>query len=566
MSADAELLLKFQSEPSNAIFKEIVHRHGPMVLYTCLRRLGNMHDAEDGAQETFAILARKATEITGSLSGWLHGVAVQTASQMVRTRVRRARREKELATMTRSSGMSPSEESDWKEEIDSALVELPDDLREAVILRYLEGLKHEEVANRTGCPVSTTAWRSDQGLNRLRSIMARRGVMLSVGSLAALLLLEAEAMAATTSAVLATMSAAAGKGTISGGSTTGVLAKLGSLKAAGIAVTTVAVAGIAASVAVWSGSANPSVPNKGVVISQPAAILETGKAGARGHTFVLTDDLLATGNSDNTIDVWEVSKARQVFRLGGNPDDCAIALAGFPKDSILATAASSGVVKLWNLQTREEVATLPSQPRPILVNSLAFSADGKLLASGIWNDAIMVYDVAARKERYTIRGEHGDGVMTVRFAPDGKLLFAGSWNGIITVRDAESGKSLQKLTAHAAGGWIGLAVSPQGVLASGGNDSQVKIWSWADGKVQRSMQGHTAPVFSVCWSPDGKLLASGSKDGTAKLWNAADGRLLATYICEDQGLDVQFTADGKSLVTGGWNTPLKVWTVVLTDS
>ncbi|MGG7380199.1 RNA polymerase sigma factor, partial [Escherichia coli] len=75
-------------------------------LYTCLRRLGNMHDAEDGAQETFAVLARKAAEIKGSLSGWLHSVAVQTANQMVRTRVRRVRREKELATMNRQRDAS----------------------------------------------------------------------------------------------------------------------------------------------------------------------------------------------------------------------------------------------------------------------------------------------------------------------------------------------------------------------------------------------------------------------------------------------------------------------------
>src|SRR5262249_685335 len=157
------------------------------------------------------------------------------------TRVRRVRREKELATMNRRGGFSPSEETDWKEEIDTALVELPDDLREAVILRYLEGLKHEEVATRTGCPVSTTAWRPDQGLNRLRSIMARRGVMLSVGSLTALLLHEAEAMAATSSAAVAALSAsAAGSGTVSGASTTGLLGKLVAFKALlGIAATTV---------------------------------------------------------------------------------------------------------------------------------------------------------------------------------------------------------------------------------------------------------------------------------------------------------------------------------------
>src|SRR5262249_39643719 len=175
MASDAELLLNYQADRSNGNFNPIVQRHGPMVLYTCLRRLGNMHDAEDAAQETFAVLSRKAGEITGSLSGWLHAVALHTANQIVRTRVRPVRREKELATMKRNIAIADVAESDWKEEIDAAMVELPDDLREAVILRYLEGLKHEEVASRTGCPVSTTAWRSDQGLNRLRSILARRG-------------------------------------------------------------------------------------------------------------------------------------------------------------------------------------------------------------------------------------------------------------------------------------------------------------------------------------------------------------------------------------------------------
>src|SRR5262249_5472986 len=154
------------------------------------------------------------------------------------------------------------------------------------ILRYLEGLKHEEVARRTGCPVSTTAWRSDQGLNRLRAILGRRGVVLSVGALAALLLHEAEVMAATSRAALAAVSAAAGGGPGSAVASAGVLAKLGAAKAwLGITVATVGVVGIAASVAVRQGGANP---NPAPVIRQPAAVLETGKAGARGHTFALS--------------------------------------------------------------------------------------------------------------------------------------------------------------------------------------------------------------------------------------------------------------------------------------
>jgi WD40 repeat protein len=172
-----------------------------------------------------------------------------------------------------------------------------------------------------------------------------------------------------------------------------------------------------------------------------------------------------------------------------------------------------------------------------------------------------VFDVATRRERYTHREGHSDGVMVVRFSADGKLLASASWDGVIKVWEAASGKPLQTLAAHPGGNWIGLALSPDGVLASGGVDHSVKIWNWAEGTVQKILQGHTGPVMCVCWSPDGKVLASGSQDGTAKLWDAQSGQLLATYELGDQGLHVQFTPDGKYIVTGGWNPPLKMWQV-----
>ena len=558
MPSDVELLRSYQAERTDGTFRQIVQRHGPMVLYACLRRLGNMHDAEDAAQETFAALARQAAGVKGSLSGWLHAVALHTANQMIRTRVRRVRREHELVHMHKHSTSSQGEETDWKEEIDSALVELPDVLREAVILRYLEGLKHEEAAERTGCPVSTTAWRSDKGLNQLRSILARRGVLLSVGALATLLLQEAAATAAGAGAAVATLTASA---KVAGGaSAPSTLGTGAMLKAPWIAAmtTVVATVGIGTSVALWPTPPPPTV--QVAQVNRPAATFNAGNIGLRGHHFALNDRFLATGNTDRTITLWDRTNGAKTFTLGGTADDGTIALAFSPTQNLLATAGDAGVVKLWDLETRREVAALPAQARPSQMNSLAFSPDGKLLACGGWNATIIVYDVATRRQLHSLR--HADGVTNVRFSPDGKLLASASYDGAIKVWNASSGNLLKTIAAHPGGGWSGLAFSPSGVLASGGMDNLVKLWNWTDGTLQATLPGHAGPVLSVCWSNDGSLLASGGKDSRTLLWDARTHQLVADYQCGDQVLQVQFTPDGKDFVTGGWNPRLHLWNVL----
>ena len=135
-----------------------------MVLRTCQRLAGNASDAEDAAQATFLVLARRPQAVTHNLAGWLHKVARDSAWRVVRERARRARREEVSARMKTTS--QSENQSELREELDAALGTLPQPMREAVVLRYLEGRESEDAARVAGCPEATLRWRAMKGLDR----------------------------------------------------------------------------------------------------------------------------------------------------------------------------------------------------------------------------------------------------------------------------------------------------------------------------------------------------------------------------------------------------------------
>jgi RNA polymerase sigma factor (sigma-70 family) len=171
---------------AEAAFRELVNRHGPMVLAVCRHLLWRPHDAEDAFQATFLVLVRQANSIRvdGSLAPWLSSVAYRTAR---RARDIAARyRPLDLVPMEALSQSAPEQayHFDLRPLLHEELDRLPDKLRDVIVLCHLQGRSHEEAARLLRWPIGTVSSRLSRGRQLLRSRLERRGLEVAPGLLA----------------------------------------------------------------------------------------------------------------------------------------------------------------------------------------------------------------------------------------------------------------------------------------------------------------------------------------------------------------------------------------------
>ena len=176
---DGQLMTQFVQgqDGSEAAFRILIHRHGPMVLGVCRRVLGDAHAAEDAFQATFLVLVKKAATLRDGdlLTNWLYGVALRVANKEKARGARRRVVERQAAERT-ASPASDGDQVELRSVIDEEIRRLPERYRLPLVLCHLEGLRHDEVAQRLGCPVGTVESRLSRAREQLRSRLARRGL------------------------------------------------------------------------------------------------------------------------------------------------------------------------------------------------------------------------------------------------------------------------------------------------------------------------------------------------------------------------------------------------------
>ena len=235
-----------------------------------------------------------------------------------------------------------------------------------------------------------------------------------------------------------------------------------------------------------------------------------------------------------------------------------------PDGRILASSSDDQTVRFWDAATGQPIGQ-PLTGHTETVIGVAFSPDGKTIASGSADKTVQLWDAATGQPIGQPMTGHTDDVYGLAFSPDGKTIASSSSDRTVRLWDIATGQQIgQPFTGH-TDSIRAVAFSPDGTtIASSSADKTVRLWDVATGQqIGQPFTGHAARVWGVAFSPDGRIVASGGVDDMVRLWDVATGQQIGQPLAghTDTVFGVAFSPDGKTLASGGADRMVRLWDV-----
>jgi sugar lactone lactonase YvrE len=259
------------------------------------------------------------------------------------------------------------------------------------------------------------------------------------------------------------------------------------------------------------------------------------------------DNLLALAAFDGTIRLFDSETGRELWNVRYH-DRHPLSLAFTPDGKSIATGGEEGTIAIWNVAGGKRRLTMTGHEH--MVYAVASSPDGRTLASGSNDQTAALWDLTTGERRHTLRGFHL--VNGVAFSPDGKTVATvGTYDKLIRLWETATGKERLRIPHDL--GPLALAFTPDGrTLVTGAQvNNTAYLWDADTGQELKRLSGHRKIIYGLAISPDGDRLATASYDKTVLVWDVKavtkrpalttklDGRALKTLWADLAGTDAE---------------------------